>query len=77
MCKALKGGEVDEPGEQINRTIAKVWARVEVLVRIFKRQFGFVKTRQWRLVKSRAHLFAPFALYNLFLTHFGQAAHWF
>ena len=30
MCNALKGGEVDELGEQINRTIAKVWARVEV-----------------------------------------------
>jgi len=42
MRKAPKGGELDE---QINRIIAKVWAKFEHPFRILKRQFGQVKTR--------------------------------
>jgi IS5 family transposase len=44
-----------------------VRARVEHPFRVFKRQFGHVKTRYRGLAKNRAQLFTLFALGNLFL----------
>jgi transposase, IS5 family len=67
MRKAPKGGQLDPIDEEINQIIAKVRAKVEHPFRVIKRQFDHLKTRYRGLAKNRAHLFAQFALGNLFL----------
>lgn len=66
MRKAPKGGKIDPIGEEINRIIAMVRAKVEHPFRVIKRQFSHMKTRYRGLAKNRAHLFTLFALGNLF-----------
>src|ERR1700757_2356278 len=58
---------VDELQRRMNRTKARVRAKVEHPFRILKRVFGFVKVRFRGLKKNHHYLCAAFALVNLYM----------
>ncbi len=58
-------GVVDEVERAKNRTKSKVRARVEHVIGIFKRVFGFAKVRYRGLAKNADRLFVACALANL------------
>ena len=59
-------GVVDEAERAKNRTKSKVRARVEHVIGIVKRVFGFVKVRYRGLAKNADRLFVACALANLY-----------
>ena len=60
-------GVVDEVERAKNRTKSKVRAKVEHVIGVFKRVFGFVKVRYRGLDKNAHRLFVTCALANLFI----------
>jgi IS5 family transposase len=65
--KRLKGGELPEWKQEVNRRLSSLRARVEHPFRVIKRQFGFTKVRYRGLAKNTAQLRTLFALSNLYL----------
>ena len=59
-------GVVDEVERAKNRTKSKVRARVEHVIGVVKRVFGFAKVRYRRLNKNKHRLLVTCALANLF-----------
>ena len=53
--------------DQLERTKAKIRAKVEHPFRVIKRQFGHVKVRYRGLMKNTQQLFTLFALSNLWM----------
>ncbi len=53
--------------DQIERLKAGIRAKVEHPFRIFKRQFGYMKTRYRGLMKNTAQITTLFALGNLWM----------
>jgi transposase, IS5 family len=60
-------GVVDEVERAKNRTNSKVRARVEHVIGVIKRVFGFAKVRYCGLNKNRHRLLVTCALANLFM----------
>ena len=61
-------GIVDEVQRRKNRTKSKVRARVEHVIGVIKRVFGFAKVRYRGLKKNTHRLLVTCALANLFMT---------
>src|SRR5947208_3900619 len=61
-------GVVDEVERAKNRTKSKVRARVEHVIGVIKRVFGFAKVRYRGLKKNTHRLLVTCALANLFMT---------
>jgi IS5 family transposase len=53
--------------DELERTKARIRAKVEHPFRVIKRQFGHVKVRYRGLLKNTQQLFTLFALYNLWM----------
>jgi IS5 family transposase len=67
-CRRTKfNNYVDEEAKRKNRTKSRVRAKVEHVVRILKRIFGFDKVRYRGIAKNYHRLYACFALVNLYL----------
>ena len=64
---AKKGCDTTPEQKRLNRLLAELRAVVEHPFRVLKRQFGFGKVRYRGLFKNEQHLFAQFALVNLYL----------
>jgi IS5 family transposase len=60
-------GVVDEVERAKNRAKSKVRARVEHVIGVVKRVFGFAKVRYRGLNKNKHHLLVTCALANLFI----------
>jgi IS5 family transposase len=60
-------GGINEAERAKNRTKSKVRAKVEHVIGVIKRVFGFVKVRYRGLDKNAHHLFVSCALANLFI----------
>jgi transposase, IS5 family len=58
---------VDEEAKRKNTTKSKVRAKVEHVLRILKRVFGFDRVRYRGIAKNHHRLCANFALINLYL----------
>ena len=52
---------------QLEEVKAKIRAKVEHPLRVIKRQFGYVKSRCWGLMKNAAQVATLFALANLYM----------
>ena len=60
-------GWIDEAAKAKNRTKSKVRAKVEHVIGVIKRVFGFTKTRYRGLAKNLHRLEVTAALTNLYL----------
>ena len=62
-----KDKPLDELIEQLERTKARIRAKVEHPFRVLKQQFGYVKVRYRGLKKNTAQIVTLFALSNLWM----------
>jgi IS5 family transposase len=60
--RRLGGGQ-----KRRNRKMSSIRSRVEHVIRVMKRQFGYTQVRYRGLAKNAAHVFTLIALTNLYL----------
>ena len=65
--KATRHRPLTEYQRTANRTKSSVRAKVEHIIGVIKRVFGFAKVRYWGLAKNAHRLFVTCALANLFM----------
>ena len=65
--KGYRNRPLTDEDPRKNRTKSGVRAKVEHILRVLKRQFGFTKVRDRGLAKNANHQFAAFALVDIVL----------